>query len=314
MVPGAMLVAASCPGSVTARVVAPAPVSGLVDWLTSQPGGRVGPIRFADSEMGDGGGGYATRALKDGEELFSIPLSTVITANDAIGDQDVGEELERVCYEEGERAAIAGYLARGNLAASKGVDPWFSAYSAVLPKRELSDPHMLWWTQDEVTLLRGLTAHAECVSMRKEVAEVTQTLSKGALAAEVAEHGQEAVDEAVRAAYVSVLSRSFTVGSEAFVEMESDAEGSELKALIPLLDCLQHGPTPTVGYSYEDGEDGEGVLIVARTLGDQPAGTELSITYGSHPDFVFGVHCPPTPLPTHPSPPRPTAPVCACHA
>ena len=146
------------------------------------------------------------------------------------------------------------------------------------------------------------------------LAEVTQTLSKGALAAEVAEHGQEAVDEAVRAAYVSVLSRSFTMGSEAFVEMESDAESSELKALIPLLDCLQHGPTPTVGYSYEDGEDGEGVLIVARTLGDQPAGTELSITYGSHPDFVFGVHCPPTPPPTHPSPPRPTAPVCACHA
>ena len=49
-----------------------------------------------------------------------------------------------------------------------------------------------------------------------------------------------------------------------------------------LLGCRQHGPTPSVGYGYERGEDGQG-LVVARALVALPEGAELAISYGSHP-------------------------------
>ena len=44
-----------------------------------------------------------------------------------------------------------------------------------------------------------------------------------------------------------------------------------------------------MGYGYESGADGQG-LIVARTLVALPEGAELAISYGGHPDFVFGAH------------------------
>ena len=48
--------------------VAP-PLAAMVDWVTGLPGGHLGPMRLATSELGDGGGAYATRALLDGEVL-----------------------------------------------------------------------------------------------------------------------------------------------------------------------------------------------------------------------------------------------------
>ena len=142
------------------------PMSGLVDWLGSMPGGRLGPVRFAESQLGVGGGGYATRALKAGDMVLAVPLSAAITVDDATSDPAVGEALGRVCAAEGERAALAAYLARGQLATRRGRDSWFAAYSAVLPQRGPTDPHMLWWTAAEVGLLRGSTAHAECALLR----------------------------------------------------------------------------------------------------------------------------------------------------
>ena len=146
------------------------PMSGLVDWLGSMPGSRLGPVRFAESQLGVGGGGYATRALKAGEVVLAVPLSAAVTVDDATADPAVGEALGRVCAEEGERAALAAYLARGQLATSRGRDSWFAAYSAVLPQREPTDPHMLWWTAAEVGLLRGSSAHAECALLRSHLA------------------------------------------------------------------------------------------------------------------------------------------------
>ena len=52
--------------------------------------------------------------------------------------------------------------------------------------------------------------------------------------------------------------------------------------LTPRLGCRQHGPTPSVGSSYECDEDGQG-LVVARALVALPEGAELAISYGSHP-------------------------------
>jgi len=277
-------------------------------------------MRFGSSGLGDGGGVFADRAIEDGELLCAVPMSTIISINDATSDPDMGEAFQVILEEDGERAALAGYLAKASLA-DESINPkWFSAYSATLPRRSVSDPHMLWWSDDEVALLRGCTAHAECLSVRQEVSEVTAALSYSVLAAEVSAQGQRAVNEAVRAAYVSVLSRSFTLGADVKrgdveVEVEEEEEGEEaveaveeeeeestsappqtMQALVPVLDFFQHGAVPSVGYAYEQGVDGEGMLVVARAIGDIAVGTELSISYGCHPDFVFGVHygfCPP---------------------
>ena len=58
------------------------------------------------------------------------------------------------------------------------------------------------------------------------------------------------------------------------------------QVLIPLLDAIQHGPDSTVAYSYEE----DGAVLVARACGSHPAETELVISYGEHPDFIFGLH------------------------
>ena len=273
----------------------------MLKCVSSIPGSQLGPMRFGRSGLGDGGGVFANRAIKDGELLCAVPMSAIISISIAVdretwrgsSEPDMGEAFQTLLEEDGERAALAGYLAKMSLADESLNPSWFSAYSATLPKWSVSDPHMLWWSDDEVALLRGCTAHLECLSVRQEVSEVTATLSSSVLAAEVSAQGQRAVDEAVRAAYVSVLSRSFTLGAERG-EVEMDESTSPplqtIQALVPVLDFFQHGAAPSVGYAYEQGADGEGTLIVARAIGDIPVGTELSISYGCHPDFVFGVH------------------------
>ena len=105
--------------------------------------------------------------------------------------------------------------------------------------------------------------------------------SHAELEAQFKTFGKPKVEEAVRAAYVSVLSRAFNVAK--------NEEGDTRLALIPVIDLLQHSSAPSVQYSFEEeGQDGK--FLVARALGDHPKGRELSITYGAHPDFVFAVH------------------------
>jgi len=140
---------------------------------------------------------------------------------------------------------------------------------------------VLWWSEAEVALLEGTNAHAECNSLRSELAQVTRDLSQGALLPDVEKYGQFAVDEAVRAGYVALLSRAFGI------EGDSDA-----RALIPLLDAVQHGDPEDASISYdleERGPSGDSV-VVARAVGARPAGHELSYSYGPHNDFVFGCH------------------------
>lgn len=255
----------------------------LCDWLTSIPDGSIGPVDFAASRVGGGWGCFAKRALTDGEELFAIPQKYCLTTHGC------DSTFAHIASEEGERAALASIVAREALSSSTS----FGAYLACLPKlSDPSDDYPLWWSDAEVELLSGTTAHSECVCIRSEVAEVSARVCKtgGALESEVVTHGQKAVKEAMRTAYVSVLSRAFTMDFEASGDEKTDRHGSAM-ALIPILDLLQHdGLAPTVSYSIEHNENTGEALIVARVSGDQPAGCELSITYGAHPDFVFGVH------------------------
>jgi len=127
-----------------------------------------------------------------------------------------------------------------------------------------------------VELLRGTYAHQELLTLLQEVEDVAAWLRTKVLCSDVERYGAKLVDEAVRAAYVSILSRAFG----------NAGEPGNTQVLIPLLDMIQHGPNSTVSYSSEDGSS----CIVARASADLPAGTELIISYGEHPDFVFGLH------------------------
>ena len=281
--------------SMSSALTAPTKTANLLAWMTAQPGGALGPVTFGNSKCGDGGGVFSSRAIDDGEALVSIPVSCIITSSLGGTAFDV---IRAATGAEGERAALAAFIARQQLSP---VSP-FDEFLAVLPQRQADELHMLWWDESEVEQLTGSTALAECDSLRTEVDKVIARLSEGELSAEVAAHGQAAVAEAVRAAYVCVLSRCFTVpigmsrsdggfnptGKDAEVAAVEGGEAGEggdscelLKALIPVLDLFQHGGEPSVNYAFEECPTTGVSLVVARSIGAHPLGTELRITYGA---------------------------------
>ena len=248
----------------------------LLRWVAQLPGAAVGPISLAPSDCGIGGGMYLTEAARDGDLLFAVPMEAAITLHTALSDAAIGLELRDVWEHEGERAATAGFVAAHLLDPSS----FFAPYLATLPARTAGLPqHVLWWDAHEVALLDGTTAARECASIRDEVDDVCRVLRDGALSSLVAAHGDDAVDEAVRRAFAALFSRSFDL-PDAF-DLGT--------CLVPLLDCLQHSAAPSVRYGWGEGEGGESRLE-GRAVGSLAAGTELSISYGEHPDTVFGSH------------------------
>ena len=248
----------------------------LLRWVAQLPGAAVGPISLEPSDCGIGGGMYLTEAARDGDLLFAVPMEAAITLHTALSDAAIGLELRDVWEHEGERAATAGFVAAHLLDPSS----FFAPYLATLPARTADLPqHVLWWDAHEVALLDGTTAARECASIRDEVDDVCRVLRDGALSSLVAAHGDDAVDEAVRRAFAALFSRSFDL-PDAF-DLGT--------CLVPLLDCLQHSAAPSVRYGWGEGEGGESRLE-GRAVGSLAAGSELSISYGEHPDMVFGSH------------------------
>ena len=78
----------------------------------------------------------------------------------------------------------------------------------MLPSRD--DHSYIWWSDDELALLAGTSAHGEALSLIAEADAVCGELLADALATDVEAHGEDAVIAAVRAAIVTVLSRSYS--------------------------------------------------------------------------------------------------------
>jgi hypothetical protein len=178
-------------------------ISRLTAWLEGQPGGSVGPVRFGPSDLGGAGSGcgaFATRDLRVGELLLALPATALLT----VGPDD---ELQSLAELVGDRAALAGTLARELL---RGDASPLAAYTACLPRNLEADDeamHPLWWTTEELAFLRGTSAAREIRALKAEVQSLTRQLTAGVLAGEVATHGEAAVRAAVLDAYASVLSR-----------------------------------------------------------------------------------------------------------
>ena len=246
----------------------------LLRWVARLPGAAVGPISLAPSDAASAAA-CLTEAARDGDLLFAVPMEAAITLHTALSDAAIGLELRNVWEHEGERAATAGFVAAHLLDPSS----FFAPYLATLPARTADLPqHVLWWDAHEVALLDGTTAARECASIRDEVDDVCRVLRDGALSSLVAAHGDDAVDEAVRRAFAALFSRAFDL-PDAF-DLGT--------CLVPLLDCLQHSAAPSVRYGWA--RRGGERRLEGRAVGSLAAGTELSISYGEHPDMVFGSH------------------------
>ena len=256
----------------------------LFAWLATCGTEESIPIELRASCCGDGIGAFLTRPMQAGEVVFAIPASSFISLSTALNHPTLGAVFQQLwdSSSDGGVALLAGLVAHLQL---NGGEP--HAYLSMLPSSLATQNSVLWWTDDEVALLAGTSAHDEAISLRAEADEAIDLLKNTALSADVALHGEAAVADAMRAALVGVLSRAYAVLGEG---------GRPCKTLVPLLDAINHhSAAPTIDYLFTGapGDEGGGAgagLLIARSLCDQPAGAELLVSYGEQPDLLFGLH------------------------
>ena len=264
-------------------------------------GGWIGPVTIRPSDLGYGYGCYTTRDIEDDELLFSVPAKVQISAPTAFLDHICGATFAN--EEATDMTAIAGFMAMSALCDSADHAPYLST----LPLSP-EEPHILWWSDREMALLAGTSAHDEAAQIRDEADEaVASALRNQPLREAVALSLQESesdgevderLSEAVRAAYSCILSRAFGA-----------ADGGNGREMVPILDMLQHGGGEhSVTYSdevmdavFDTATEAECDLIHAtpnhaslccevRAKRRLSKGVELTTDYGAHPDFVFGSH------------------------
>ena len=266
--------------------------AGIIQWLKGQHA-LIGPIKVAPSTIGGGEGVLLTDDVQRGDALFAIPANLWVTVERACADQDIGPSLKSLAGKGsgGATVALAAYLAKIWLCEGEAHSvfgpylstlPWAPAYASTMQQ------HTLWWTEAQVATLQGTDAYDDVNAIRKEVNRAVSLL-RDVLAPPVrtalARRGdltgalspEDAIESAVRAAFVAILSRSF----------QELGDGDSPARLVPLLDLLQHDAEPNVSHQRVwDAESGEEIaLCTARN--DLPAGTELFNCYGNFPAHVF---------------------------
>ena len=256
----------------------------LLSWL-ERCGMELGPVSLGKSRIGAGYGAFATRDVVEGELLFSVPESACVGLYDACGDEDVGEQLTRLVVkgQGGATVALAGILAKEWLcegaAGPRGpylaMLPWDAAWP---PEAEQEQEHCLWWSESQVDALEGSPAYADAVGIRDEVALAAKVIKSligasvrraykqrggtpWAVAADVM-RADDDIDKAVRGAFVSILTRSFT----------QEGLEDEEKRLVPLLDMLQHAAVADSNVRHvqlntegaDEADGGKRVVVTAR--------------------------------------------------
>jgi hypothetical protein len=255
-------------------LLTPPPVqTALMDWLAALPGGELGPVTLAPSSVGAGVGCYATRNVEGGELLLAVPESACVRLDAVTLRQPLGTNAA-------DREDIALYLAHRRLSGG-GDHPYLD--STILPWNEVDQEHVIWWSESEIELLRGCTAHARATTMHEEVSRTVRRLRR-----EMPDVSEEEAASAVRGAFVSLYSRAFGYGDT---------------WLVPVLDGLNHESVSNVVHFLEPWQsEGEASKkspsppphqhqqqrIVLRANKQIAAGEEVALTYGAGPDYDFG--------------------------
>lgn len=267
----------------------------MLDWLLTSKDAEVSEkIELRPSTRGGGYGAFVTRPVDANELLFTIPRAACVTFSDALSDSSCGELFKTLIEKAGpggNTVAMAGFIAKERLKSLKPDedDSAYGPYLATLPwERGVNNQeHILYWSDDEIeSLLTGTMSYGEAVDLRREVAVAIKVLDTiiGRPVSTFLFPWQkddsprmpvEGLPEAVRAAFVCLLTRAF----------QDDDDGDEEK-LVPLLDMLQHSDQPNVSHQMRK-DDGTVEVRARRSL--EP-GDELLNQYRSEMEESMPYH------------------------
>mmetsp|Transcript_31418 Transcript_31418/g.45800 ORF Transcript_31418/g.45800 Transcript_31418/m.45800 type:complete len:378 (-) Transcript_31418:365-1498(-) len=269
----------------------------LLNWLETFPEAKFESISIRPSLCGDGMGGFLTKSVQNGEVVFVVPSDAFVSVGNALQHPTLGPQFQKLWMETAEddpkgTSVLAAFVGHSILNMQRNDNYCTNrAYLDMLPTNTPKEKHPLWWSDAEMELLRGTSAMQEWMEMREDVDEMIRiVIDSSVLLDDIVRYGLDQVELAVRAGFVAVLSRAYGVFSDSL-----DDDRREFKALIPLLDALNHADEPNVMYSYEgsaatSGRDGLSGVLIARAVGSHEKGDELTISYGSHPNHVFGLY------------------------
>lgn len=251
----------------------------LLDWLAKEAGVSA-PLSIGPSTHGGGQGLFITKSAEKGDTLFELPEESVISVEDAWQDAELGDSF---CYltdeggEAGKMACLAGFCAKERLLNQED-SLWYS-YLNVLPITADDQDHVLWWSDEEVeTLLAGSNVYDQVVGLRADTDSALDVLWEVLLQTDLKtiELPKKTIwDDAVRSAYVAILSRAF----------EDDAVDSS--KLLPVLDMTQHTATPNLVHSTNPSTGS----VVVKAGEDLKEGQELTIQYSQDmPEHEFFIY------------------------
>lgn len=272
----------------------------LLDWSRSNGVFVHDQVSLRPSQLGNGYGAFVNAPIAKDELLLSIPYSACVTLDQVFEDPRCGVAFKNLLDKVGpggETAILAGFLAKEWLVQQHNNkskllpfdvnqqyrEAKFADYLEVLPWVRFCNQqeHILYWDDEEVDFnLMGTVCYQEAMDLRAEVKLAIRVLN-GIVGAEIREYRGETsnfnfpwqvpeepnkiVDglaEAVRGAFVSLLTRAFL-------------DGEEDEKLVPLLDLLQHSDTPNIRHDTSE-EDG---TVEVRARRDLEAGEELLNQY-----------------------------------
>lgn len=258
----------------------------LERWLSDKHGVRLDAARVAEAGPGRGRGLFAASACGAGEVLFEIPLDACI-AEDAISREpgEFGSALAAIVSKGGKGGWVVATTALLLKERGLGSQSRWAPYIASLPWDDADS--VLDWSADELSLLRGSSARAECEELQREVGAATALLfavfRRLKVPAVLRADGQPqsgldlllqsreraappAFAAAVRAAFSLVLSRSF------------ELPGVGDCALVPLLDMANSADDAADAHVFCLDEQGRAVQLVASApIG---CGAEVLNSYG----------------------------------
>eukprot|EP00980_Cylindrotheca_fusiformis_P030706 scaffold25278_cov132-Cylindrotheca_fusiformis.AAC.7 len=236
----------------------------------------------------------AARPIRAGETLFEIPRNMQFWDTDALRDDFVQKHLLSARHGQtgnplSSGAFLAAWIALKLNSDQAESEQAMQSYLELLPSEDESRHHPLLWDKEE--LKESLGGHSLNFAVANAYSDMIESEYSALVQASDGKFSIIVTDDDYRVARINVLSRSFNPGRDALVE-EIDGEEMELyerhgldfsegcRAMVPILDMLNHHPNPNVGYSYDKRK--EAFIIDARN--SIASGWELFDSYGKFTD------------------------------
>ena len=153
--------------SLTAAAMAPvgsADAHGSLLAWAHHHGAVLGPVRICASGCGPGIGMYAERNVENGEVLFCLPHSLHVTLATACGNAVCGASFAAAASRGQAMGVVASCIAKVHICGGSEI---FAPYAPTLPLSPSAE-HVIWWSEEQLALLEGTSAHPEAHDLRAE--------------------------------------------------------------------------------------------------------------------------------------------------